>query len=51
MNPQRLVEALDGGGRTVEYAGLEFTHLDRVMWPESGYTKRTWCVTTRRWRV
>lgn len=40
MNPQRLVEALDGGGRTVEYAGLEFTHLDRVMWPESGYTKR-----------
>lgn len=40
MNPERLVEALDGGGRTVKHAGLTFTHLDRVMWPESGYTKR-----------
>jgi len=40
MNAERLVEALDGGGRTVEYAGLRFTNLDRVMWPQSGYTKR-----------
>ena len=40
MDPERLVEALDGGGQTVEHAGLTFTHLDRVMWPESGYTKR-----------
>lgn len=40
MSPERLVEALESGGRVVEHGGLRFTHLDRVMWPESGYRKR-----------
>nr|PZN89862.1 MAG: ATP-dependent DNA ligase [bacterium] len=40
MVAERLVEALDAGGSRVEHDGLAFTHLDRVMWPESGYTKR-----------
>src|SRR5690606_3309244 len=40
LNLRRLVEALDRGGRSVASGGLRFTHLDRVVWPESGLTKR-----------
>ncbi|HEY8470378.1 MAG TPA: non-homologous end-joining DNA ligase [Longimicrobiales bacterium] len=40
MNLRRLVEVLDRGGASVSSDGLRFTHLNRVVWPESGLTKR-----------